>query len=160
MAYRDIRVDDDPILRKKARRVDRINDRVITLLDDMMETLHHEDGVGLAAPQVGVLRRVIVIDTGEIALEMINPEIVELEGEETDKEGCLSLPGRMGVVPRPARVVARYTDRNGEAKEVEGEGLLARAICHETDHLNGILFIDRATELIEPGEDGDEDEGE
>lgn len=159
MAYRDIHVDDDPILRKKARRVDRINARVLTLIDDMMETLHHEDGVGLAAPQVGVLRRVIVIDTGETEFEMINPEIVEQEGEEMDREGCLSLPGRMGVVPRPARVVARYTDRNGEQKEVEGEGLLARAICHETDHLNGVLFIDRAVEMIEPGEDENEDEG-
>jgi peptide deformylase len=160
MALRDIHVDDDPVLRKKSRRVDQISARVLTLLDDMMETLRHQDGVGLAAPQVGVLRRAVVIDTGEDVLEMINPEIVEQEGEETGKEGCLSLPGLLGVVPRPARVLARYTDRDGGQREVEGEGLLARAICHEVDHLNGILFIDRAVEMVEPDEDEDEDEGE
>ncbi|MFZ5975959.1 MAG: peptide deformylase [Bacillota bacterium] len=152
MALRNILVDDDPVLRKKSRPVDRIDMRVRMLLDDMMETLHHEDGVGLAAPQVGVLKRIVVIDTGEVLLEMINPEIIETEGEEMDNEGCLSLPGRVGVVPRPVRVRARYTDREGRKTEIEGEGLLARAICHEFDHLNGVLFIDRAVEMLEPDE--------
>ena len=157
MALRNIRVDDDPILRKKARVVERLDARVLLLLDDMMETLHHEEGVGLAAPQIGVLRRVVVIDTGEEVFEMINPEILETEGEENGNEGCLSLPGRVGVVPRPIRVRARYVNREGKTMEVEGEGILARAICHETDHLNGILFIDRATEMLDP-EQFEEDE--
>lgn len=151
MALRNIRTEGDPVLRKKARVIERIDARILMLIDDMMETLHHEDGVGLAAPQVGVLRRVVVIDTGEEAFEMINPEILETEGEETDQEGCLSLPGRVGVVPRPAWVRARYIGRDGQKREIVGEGLLARAICHETDHLNGILFIDRAIEMLEPG---------
>lgn len=150
MAIRNILTDDDPMLRKKARVVERIDRRLLVLIDDMVETMKKADGVGLAAPQVGILKRVVVIDTGESVVEMINPEIIETEGEITGTEACLSLPGQVGMVPRPARVRARYLDRTGKEMEIEGEELLARAICHETDHLNGVLFIDRAVEMLEP----------
>jgi peptide deformylase len=143
MAIRNIRTDDDEILRKKCRKVDEINDRVKTLVKDMIETMYSADGVGLAAPQVGILKRIAVIDVGEGPITLINPEIIERHGCEVDVEGCLSLPGKQGQVERPKKVKVKALDINGEEFTLEGEDLLARAICHELDHLDGILFTDR-----------------
>ncbi|MCK9267186.1 MAG: peptide deformylase [Alkaliphilus sp.] len=143
MATRIIRKEGDPILRKVSRAVDKIDDRIITLLDDMKETMYDADGAGLAAPQVGVLRRVIIIDVGEGLIELINPEIVSEEGSQCGEEGCLSLPGITGEVIRPNIVKIKGLDRKGEKIVLEGKELLARAFCHEVDHLNGILFIDK-----------------
>ena len=150
MAIREIREVGDEILRKKARRVDKIDHRIKTLLDDMIETMHKSEGVGLAAPQVGVLRKLMVIDLGDGVIELINPEIVEQEGEAIDQEGCLSVPGVTGKVLRPARVKVKAVDRNNKPLEIEGTDLLARALCHEIDHLHGILFIDKI--ITEEGE--------
>jgi peptide deformylase len=143
MAIRKIRVEGDPILRKKCRKVDKIDERVKILLDDMAETMKQAAGVGLAAPQVGVLRSVIVVDTGEGLIELINPQLLEARGKEIAAEGCLSIPEKSGNVERPAWVRVEGLNRNGERVEIEGEGILARALCHEIDHLNGILFIDK-----------------
>lgn len=153
MALREIRIDGDPILRKKSRKIDEITGRINILLDDMVETMEYADGVGLAAPQIGVLRRAVVIDIGEGPMKLINPEIVDLEGEVVDIEGCLSVPGRSGTVSRPEWVKIKYTDIDGEEKTLEGRDLLARAICHEIDHLNGILYIDKMIEETEYEED-------
>lgn len=153
MAIRQIRYAGDPILRKVSREVTEINDRIKTLLEDMVETMYEYDGVGLAAPQVGILRRVVVIDVGEGPIKMINPEIIEQEGESVDIEGCLSIPNRSGTVKRPEKVEVRYLDENGVEKTLEGTGLLARAICHEVDHLNGILFVDKMIEEVELDQD-------
>ncbi|MCI1943854.1 peptide deformylase [Clostridium luticellarii] len=152
MALRIVRKYGDDILRKKSRKVDVINDRIITLLKDMEETLYAEDGVGLAAPQVGVLKRVIVVDIGEGIFKLINPEIIYSEGSYVDKEGCLSIPGVQGEVERPRKVKVKALNESGEEVIVEGEDLLARAFCHEVDHLNGILFIDKA--IKKEGENG------
>ncbi len=149
MALRQIRYEDDPILRKKSREVTNVNDRIKTLLEDMAETMYENEGVGLAAPQVGILRRVVVIDVGGGLLKLINPEIIEEDGEVIDIEGCLSLPDRAGKVKRPEYVKVKYLDLEGNEQIVEGEGLLARALCHEIDHLNGILFIDKVIEEID-----------
>lgn len=146
MAIRQLRYSEDPILRKKSREITEINDRIKTLVEDMAETMYENEGVGLAGPQVGVLRRVVVIDIGEELLKLINPEIVEFEGENIDIEGCLSVPGVSGKVKRPENVKIKYMDIDGNEKELEGNGLLARAMCHEIDHLNGILFIDKVIE--------------
>ena len=116
--------------------------RLWLLLRDMKETMNKADGVGLAAPQVGILRRVIVIDVGDGPIELVNPEIIEAEGEQAGAEGCLSIPGRTGYVVRPNKVKVKAQDRNGKPFEIEGEGLLARALCHEIDHLDGRLYID------------------
>lgn len=153
MAIRQIRYAGDPILRKVSREVTEINDRIKTLLEDMVETMYEYDGVGLAAPQVGILRRVVVIDVGEGPIKMINPEIIEQEGESVDIEGCLSIPNRSGTVKRPEKVKVRYLDENGVEKTLEGTGFLARAICHEVDHLNGILFVDKMIEEVELDQD-------
>ena len=136
-------------LRKKSRPVDKINKRIITLLDDMRETLKEAGGIGLAAPQVGVLRRVAIIEIeeGEL-LEMINPEIIYTEGEQEEIEGCLSSPGKFAETLRPAMVRVAYTDREGEKKQKEGTELLARAFCHELDHLNGVLCFDAAKRIL------------
>ncbi|MEY7999561.1 peptide deformylase [Clostridium sp. Mt-5] len=143
MALRNIRKYGDDILRKKSRKVDVINDRIITLLKDMEETLYEEDGIGLAAPQVGVLKRVIVVDIGEGIFKLVNPEIIYSEGSYTDREGCLSIPGTQGEVKRPRKVKVKAINEKGEEVIIEGEDLLARAFCHEIDHLNGILFVDK-----------------
>ena len=143
MAIRIIRKDEDPILRKKAKKVEKINERVETLIKDMRETMYDADGVGLAATQVGVLKRIILVDVGEGLLEMINPEILESCGEEVDEEGCLSLPGVNGVVPRPEAVTVKGLNPEGQEIIIEAKNLFARAICHEIDHLNGVLFTDR-----------------
>ncbi|MBU5293354.1 peptide deformylase [Anaerosalibacter bizertensis] len=149
MAIRQLRYVNDPILRKKSREVTKIDDRIKTLLNDMAETMYENEGVGLAAPQVGILRKVIVIDIGEGILKLINPEIIEKEGESLDIEGCLSVPNRAGKVLRPERVKVKYLDIDGKKKIIEGTGLLARALCHEIDHLNGVLFIDKVVEEVE-----------
>ena len=164
MAIRIIREDGDEVLRKKCKPVEKMTERLNELIDDMFETMYDANGVGLAAPQVGVLRRIVVIDTYEgNPLVLINPEIIETEGEQVGPEGCLSLPGLQGEVARPERVVCKALDRDMNEITVEGEGLLARAICHETDHLDGILYKDLAidglykVEPIEPDEDDDEE---
>lgn len=133
----------DPTLRRISRFVTEINPRILTLLDDMAETMRGANGCGLAAPQVGVLRRIVVIETEESGLlELINPEIISASGEQRCAEGCLSIPGEWGVTRRPARVTVRAMNRRGEYFEVVGSDLLARALCHETDHLDGKLFTD------------------
>jgi len=144
MAIRIIRKEDDPVLRKISKVVDKIDYKIITLLDDMVETMYDADGVGLAAPQVGILKRVIVIDIGEGVIELINPEIIYEEGSQCDVEGCLSLPGTTEEIIRPGMVRVKGINREGYEIIIEGEELLARALCHEIDHLNGILFVDRA----------------
>lgn len=151
MALRNIRKYGDEILRKKSRKVDNINDRITTLLSDMEETLYNANGVGLAAPQVGVLKRVIVIDIGQGIIKLINPEIIETEGSYIDEEGCLSIPGKQGKVERPYKVKVKALNEKGEEIIVEGEELLARALCHEIDHLDGILYVDKV--INQRGED-------
>ncbi len=149
MAIRNIRKLGEDILRKKCRVVDTIDDKIITLLDDMIDTMQNADGVGLAAPQVGILKRIAVIDIGEGVIELINPEIVKTEGKETNVEGCLSVPGKWGTVERPQKVTVRATGRDGKEYEITGEGLLARALCHEIDHLDGVVFVDKVEEYVE-----------
>ena len=155
MALREIRLDGDPILRKISKEITDINDRIKVLLDDMVETMDNANGVGLAAPQVGVLRRAIVIDVGEGPIKLINPKLVEKSGECMDVEGCLSIPSKSGKVKRPEWVKVNYLDANGIENIIEGTGLLARVLCHEIDHLDGILYTDLA---IETYDDDDEDE--
>ena len=158
MALRKIVTEGDPILAKRCREVPAVTDRVRQLIDDMVETMHDAEGIGLAAPQVGVLRRIIVVDVfdGNV-YELINPEIVEQEGEQYEEEGCLSVPGLVGLVHRPAYVKVRGLDRNGKPVEYEGRELLARAFCHELDHLEGTLFNSKADDLHYPTEDEEEE---
>ena len=154
MAKLKIRKEGDPILRKVCRPVEEITPRIITLLDDMIETMRYANGVGLAAPQVGVLLRAVVIETEPgVVHELINPEIIETSGEQEGSEGCLSLPGQSGHVKRPNYVKVKALNRNGEEYVLEGTELLARAICHETDHLDGRLYIDVADYMYEPEEE-------
>ncbi|NLM14109.1 MAG: peptide deformylase [Epulopiscium sp.] len=148
MALRQIRKDGDEILRKKSKIVKEITPSILTLLDDMAETMYAADGVGLAAPQIGILKRIVVIDVGDGIIELINPEIIEEEGEQVCAEGCLSIPGVSGEVKRPEKVKVKALNRHGEEIILEGEGLLAVAFCHEIDHLNGILFTDKVIRYI------------
>ncbi len=150
MALRNIRINGDEILRKKSRKVEEINDRIHCILDDMLETMYHAEGVGLAAPQVGILKRLVVIDIGEGPIKLVNPEIKEFSGSCIDYEGCLSVPNEQGKVDRPERVTITAKNEKGEDIEITGEGFLARAICHELDHLDGVLYIDK----IIPEEEG------
>lgn len=149
MALRNIRKNGDEVLRKKCRKVENIDGRMLTLLDDMAETMYKADGVGLAAPQVGILRRMVVIDVGEGLIKLINPELISYSGEEVDVEGCLSIPGIHGEVKRPGSVIVRALNEKGEKIEIQGKGLLARALCHEIDHLDGILFTDKAIKIVD-----------
>ncbi len=144
MALRKIRTGKDEALRKICKPVKEINSSILTLLDDMADTMYDADGVGLAAPQVGVIRRVVVIDVGEGLVELINPEILETKGSVKDNEGCLSIPGATAEVVRPAYAKVKALNRDGEEIIVEGRGFMARALCHEIDHLDGILYIDKA----------------
>ncbi|NCC16440.1 MAG: peptide deformylase [Clostridia bacterium] len=144
MATREIRLSTDEVLRKVCKPVKVINANTLTLLDDMAETMYAANGVGLAAPQVGILKRVVTIDVGEGLVELINPVVVEKRGSQIDYEGCLSVPGRSELVERPEYVRVEALNRNGEKIVVEGEELMAVALCHETDHLEGILYIDKA----------------
>lgn len=154
MAKLKILKEGDPTLRRKSRPVTEITPRILTLLDDMAETMREACGCGLAAPQVGVLRRVVVIETPESGLiELINPEIICAEGEQQAPEGCLSIPGQWGITRRPASVTVRALNRQGEPFEVSGTDLLARALCHETDHLDGRLFTDDGILLEMLGDD-------
>lgn len=147
MALRKIRIDGDEILRKVSRHVDEITPKIQYLVEDMIETMEHANGVGLAAPQIGVLKRIVVIDVGEGPIVMINPEIVNEEGLQEGIEGCLSVPGKSGTVTRPFKVVAKALNEKGEEFTIEGEELLARAICHELDHLDGKLYTDIAVDM-------------
>ncbi len=148
MALRTILTEEDETLHKVSRKVEKFDTRLHELLDDMRETLAKSNGVGLAAPQVGVLRRAVLVDTGEQVLELVNPEIVETSGEQDGMEGCLSIPNQYGLVRRPMVVKLRAQDRDGNWYEVTGEGLIARAFCHETEHLDGILYRQRAHKML------------
>ncbi len=150
MALLNIVTDDDPILRQTSRTVDEITPRIIRLLDDMRDTLHKANGAGLAAVQVGILRRIALVEVEEgKTIELINPVIVSRSGKQNEIEGCLSLPHRWGVTDRPMKVTVKALDRNGKEFTVKGEGLLARALCHEIDHLDGKLFTDCAIEMVD-----------
>lgn len=150
MAIRNIRKVGDDVLAKKCREVDVIDDRVKELLDDMIETMYDANGVGLAAPQVGILKRIAVIDVGDGPIELINPVIMNVsEATQCGTEGCLSAPGRYGEVIRPETVVVHALDRNGESYEIIGQGLLAVALCHEIDHLDGNVFLDKVVRFVE-----------
>lgn len=148
MAILNIVKEGDPVLRKECRTVDEITPRIITLLDDMKETLIDADGAGLAAPQVGVLKKIAIVENEGEYIELINPEIIEREGKQEEVEGCLSVPGVWGITDRPMKVTVRATGRDGKEFTVSGEGLLARAFCHEIDHLHGALFTDNAVRLL------------
>ena len=150
----------DEVLRKQSKPMQKFDLRLWLLLRDMAETMYKAEGVGLAAPQVGILRRVVVIDIGEGLVELINPEIIAMEGEQVGQEGCLSVPGRRGVVIRPNKVTVRAQDRNGKHFELTGEGFMARAICHELDHLDGVIYVDKMEREIFPNEETDEEEEE
>ena len=142
MAIREIRVIGDEVLNKKCKEVKTMTERTQELINDMLETMYDDMGVGLAAPQVGVLKRIVVIDVGDGPIVLINPEIIETAGSQTGEEGCLSVPGKSGIVTRPEYVKVRALDENMEEYEMEGHGLLARAFCHEIDHLEGKLYVD------------------
>ena len=163
MALREIRVEGDPILNKVCKPVDKLSDRQKTLIEDMLDTMYEANGVGLAAPQVGVLRRIVVIDVGDEhgPYILINPEIIEQDGEQTGSEGCLSAPGKAGTVTRPNHVIVKALDENMEEQQYEGEGLLARAFCHELDHLDGHMYTELVEgDLVDVNYDTDEDETE
>lgn len=159
MAIRNIREIGDTVLNKPCKEVKEITPRIRELIDDMIETMYEANGVGLAAPQVGVLKRIVVIDcTGEDLMVMINPKIIETSGEQTGGEGCLSVPGKSGIVTRPNYVKAIAYDENMQLYEVEGTELLARAICHELDHLEGHLYVEKVEgDLMDVAENDDED---
>lgn len=163
MALRDIRVQGDESLEKVCKEVKEMTPRIAELIDDMIETMHEADGVGLAAPQVGILRRLCVIDVGEELgtpepLVLINPQIVYEEGEQDGDEGCLSLPGFVGTVKRPMKVSVKALDRNMNEFEVTGEGLLARALCHEIDHLDGHMYTEHVEGSLRKVSEAEEEE--
>ena len=142
MAIREIRVLGDDVLTKHCKEITKMSIRTKILIEDMLDTMYEAMGVGLAAPQVGVLKRIVVIDVGEGPIILINPEILETSGEQTGEEGCLSVPGKAGIVTRPNEVTVRFTGEDGNTYDLEGTELLARAICHECDHLDGKLYVD------------------
>ncbi len=148
MAVRKIRKNGDEVLRSISKEVDLINDRILTLLDDMAQTMYESNGVGIAAPQVGVLRRVIIADDGQGKLELINPVITSSDGHQKSIEGCLSVPDVYGEIDRPYRITVNAADRKGKSFSLKAEGFLAIILSHEIDHLNGVLFIDKANKLI------------
>lgn len=152
MALRQIVKEGDSVLTKKCRPVVKFDDRLADLIDDMIETLHDSGGVGLAAPQVGILRRVVVIDVGDGVIELVNPKIVAYSGKQEGLEGCLSCPGEWGITVRPNYVMVKAQDRNGEEFTVDGEELLAKAFCHELDHLDGIIYKQIAKRMLTPQE--------
>ena len=158
MAIRNIVKEGDDVLAKKGRVVTDFNERLHILLDDMADTMHESGGVGLAGNQVGVLKRVVVIDIGEGLIELVNPEIIETQGEQEGLEGCLSCPGEYGITKRPQYVKVKAQDRFGEEFTIEGEDLLAKAFCHEIDHLEGIIYKQKAIRMLDPSEiEQDED---
>ena len=143
----------DPVLRQKCEEVKSFNQELASMLDDMKETVRAENGAGLAAPQIGVPKRVVVIDVGEGYFEMINPVILTSKGSQTGPEGCLSVKGKQGTVTRPEKVKAEYRDRKGKKHKLTAEGFFARAVCHELDHLDGVLYTDKAEELYDISEE-------
>ena len=147
MAIRTIRLEDDPVFSKKCRPVEEMTDKIHQLIDDMLDTMYEANGVGLAAPQVGILKKIVVVDVGDGPIVLINPQILETEGEQTGDEGCLSVPGMAGEVTRPNYVKVKALNEEMEEFEVEGSELLARAFCHEIDHLDGIMY----TSLVKGG---------
>ena len=149
MAIRKIvELGQDDVLRKRSRKVDKFDKRLWTLMDEMADTMYEAEGAGLAAPQVGILKRAVVIDVGEGLIELVNPEILETEGTQMCIEGCLSVPGRRGRVERPEKVRVHAQDRKGNHIELEGDGFLANAICHELDHLDGVVYTDKMIEDV------------
>lgn len=161
MGIREVREMGDEILTKQCKDVPKMTLRTKILIGDMLDTMYEYHGVGLAAPQVGVLKKVVVIDVGEGPIVLINPEIIETSGEQTGEEGCLSVPGKWGYVTRPEKVKVRALDQNMEPFEMEGEGLLARAFCHEIDHLYGELYVDKTEDGLHDNtyEEDEEEEG-
>lgn len=158
MALRNIRINDDPILRKKCREITEVDDRIRELAEDMLETMYEANGVGLAAPQVGILKRLVVIDVGEGPVTMINPVILETSGSQTGQEGCLSIPGKAGIVTRPQHVKVKAYDLDMEEYEIEGDDLMARAMCHEIAHLEGDLYTDHVEgELMDVKDEPEDD---
>ena len=152
MALRNIRIQGDEVLNKRCREVTEMTPRIRTLIDDMIETMHDANGVGLAACQVGILKRLVVIDVGEGPIELVNPVIIEQSGEQEGLEGCLSCPGEWGITKRPMNVTVKAFDRKGKEFTVSGEGLLAKAFCHELDHLEGVLYKQIAIRMVNPAE--------
>ena len=149
MAKRNIIIlGEDEVLRKKCRKVDKFDDKLHALLDDMAETMYDANGAGLAAPQVGILKRAVTIDVGEGLIELVNPEIIASEGKKVEVEGCLSVPGKAGMVERPEKVTVRAQNRSGETFEITGEGMLCKCLCHELDHLDGVVYVDRMIEDV------------
>lgn len=149
MAIREVRTKEDEVLYKVCKPVKDFDKRLWILLDDLYDTMKEKDGVGLAAPQVGILKRAVVIDVGEGKIELVNPEIIKSSGSQTGNEGCLSVPGVFGEVERPNEVIVKAQDRNGNFFEISGTELLARAFCHEIEHLDGKLFLDRVIKFVE-----------
>lgn len=160
MATRIIRVEGDEILKKKSRVVEVIDDRILSILDDMAETMYEANGLGLAAVQVGILRRLVVIDIGDGLIKLINPEIIAVEGEEVSREGCLSVPILNGMVKRPIKITVKALNENGEELLIEADDLYKKALCHEIDHLDGILFTDIAENLFDPKDIDEDDDDE
>lgn len=157
MALRTIRVYTDPLLRKKSKPVKVFDEKLHILLDDMLDTLRSVNGLGLAAPQVGVLKQAVIIELEDKLIELINPEIMEAQGTQSRSEACLSVPGKNGLVERPAYVKVKAKDRNGAEITAEGEELLAVALSHELDHLSGVLYIDKASEIFDVKDEEDEE---
>lgn len=152
MGLRNVVIEGDPILRKKSRKVEKIDERLLTLIEDMKETLKKEKGVGLAAVQVGVLKRVIIVDIDGELMELINPEIIEQSGLQEDVEGCLSCPGEYGITKRPMQVTVKALNKDGQEVSYTKDALTARCFCHEIDHLNGIIFKDNVIRMLDPSE--------
>ena len=156
MALRNIRILGDEILKKQAKEVTEMTPKIEELIDDMFETMYDANGCGLAAPQVGIRKRIVVIDCGDQPLVLINPEILETSGEQTGQEGCLSVPGKVGIVTRPSYAKVKALDENMDEIIVEGTELLARCLCHEIDHLNGIMYVDKAEGPLMDTEEAEE----
>ena len=156
MALRNIRILGDEILKKQAKEVTEMTPKIEELIDDMFETMYNANGCGLAAPQVGIRKRIVVIDCGDQPLVLINPEILETSGEQTGQEGCLSVPGKVGIVTRPNYAKVKALDENMDEIIVEGTELLARGLCHEIDHLNGIMYVDKAEGPLMDTEEAEE----
>lgn len=156
MALRNIRILGDEILKKQAKEVTEMTPKIEELIDDMFETMYNANGCGLAAPQVGIRKRIVVIDCGDQPLVLINPEILETSGEQTGQEGCLSVPGKVGIVTRPNYAKVKAFDENMDEIIVEGTELLARCLCHEIDHLNGIMYVDKAERPLMDTEEAEE----
>lgn len=158
MAIREVREIGDEILTKKCKGVTKMTLRTRVLIEDMLDTMYEKFGVGLAAPQVGVLKNIVVIDVGDGPVVLVNPKIIEADGEQTGEEGCLSVPGKWGIVTRPDHVKVRALNEEMEEFEIEGEGLLARAFCHEIDHLSGDLYVNKVEDGLHDVETGEEEE--